>query len=120
MDVAKLTAGTPEAYIAMSVLDDLTFLRLNTMIQQCFKHRPVLVWGKARKVISDPDFPTYHQAMQTPEAFEWVAAMDKEICTLNDLQTCKIVRRADVLAPGRKSDNVNLGRSARNTFRMKK
>jgi hypothetical protein len=49
MDVTKLTAGTPEAYIAISVLDDLTFLRMNTMTQQCFKHRPVLVWGKSKK-----------------------------------------------------------------------
>jgi hypothetical protein len=100
MDVAKLTAGTPEAYAAMSVLDDLTgTVEYNdpAVFQASVRAR----MGKSKKG-TDPDFPTYHQAMQTPEASEWMGAMDKEISTLNSLGTWTVVRRADVLAQGRR------------------
>jgi hypothetical protein len=100
MDVAKLTAGTPEAYTAMSVLDDLT-CTVEYNDPAVFQASARARMGKSKKG-NNPDFPTYHQAMQTPEASEWIAAMDKEISTLNDLKTWRIVRRADVLAQGRR------------------
>jgi hypothetical protein len=84
----------------MSVLDDLT-CTVEYNDPAVFHASTRARMGKSKKC-NDPDFPIYHQAIQTPEASEWMAAMDKEVSTLNDPQSWKIVRPADVLAQGRR------------------
>ena len=50
----------------------------------------------------DPNFPTYWQAMASPEADEWKGAMKLEIKTLMDLKTWSLVPRAEAEKQGHK------------------
>ena len=58
--------------------------------------------ARFKKKGQDPDFPTYNQAMATPEVDQWREAMDKEIKTLIEMGTWTMVTRESVTQAGRR------------------
>ena len=99
LEMAKLAIGSPAAYVAMAGFDALT----ETFDFVDYLSYKALAKPKTNsKKGSDPDYPTFAQAMSSPDCEEWEAAMRSELDTLIGMNTWTIVPRAEALAKGKR------------------
>ena len=91
MAMAVQTVARPTAQLAMNGFDAVT---------ETFDHVDCLSFqaltaskSKGKKGV-DPDFPTFMQAMMSPDVDEWKAAMKSEIKTLAEMDTWTVVPRS--------------------------
>ena len=98
--MAKSVVGSPAAYAAMSGFCAVTetFDSLDHVSFQA-----LLASSKSKgKKGEDPNYPTVSQALSSPDADEWMAAMQSEVQTLVGMSTWTVVLRAEALAAGKK------------------
>ena len=99
LELAKLAIGSPAAHVALAGFDALT----ETFDCVDYLSYKALAKPKAKgKKGSDPDYPTFAQAMSGPDFQEWEAAMRTELETLIGMNTWTIVPRAEALAKGKR------------------
>ena len=91
LQAASHTVGRPAAYAAMQGYD---FVTETFDWVEPHTYKAVYSTKNQGKKGLDPDFPTYAQAMMSPEADEWKEAMDKEIATLLKMNTWTVVPRS--------------------------
>ena len=94
-----MAIGSPAAHVALAGFDALT----ETF--DCVDHLSYKAMAKPKaksKKGSDPDYPTFAQAMPGPDFEEWEAAMRAEFVTLINMCTWTIVPRAEALAKGKR------------------
>ena len=85
LDIAKGCIGQPAAHMAMAHFDALT----QTYDEVDFVS--YVAASKQMKKGTDPDFPTYHQAMMHPDADEWKDAIHDELKLLTEIKTWTLV-----------------------------
>ena len=99
LELAKLVIGSPTAHVALAGFDALT----ETF--DCVDHLSHRAMAKPKAKSnegSDPDYPTFAQAMSGPGFEEWEAAMRAELETLINICTWIIVPRVEALAKGKR------------------
>jgi len=99
-DVRALAADVSRdvaAYKAYSSYDDVTSTFDGDIDYTAYQ----AVTKKYKKKGDNPNFPTYAQAMASPELEAWREAMDKEVNTLVEMKTWTVVTRESVLRGGR-------------------
>ena len=97
--IATDVVGNKAAYLAYSSYDTVTSTFDDHIDYTAYKAATTTRFSKKG---SDPDYPTYQQAMASPDVDRWKESMDKEIKTLIALGTWTIVTRASVIKAGRK------------------
>ena len=98
--MAREAVGNVAAHAAMTGFDAVTET-FDCVDFFSFKAMTAPAKTKGKKGI-DPDFPTFHQAMRSPDSEEWKAVMDMEIETLEGLGTWTLVPRSEAAAQGKK------------------
>ena len=90
--------GSLTAYSAMQGFDAVieTFDAINIV-----SYRASVASKKGKKG-EDPDFPTFQQAMMSPDSDEWKEAMNAEVKMLMDMKTWSIVPKSEPMSKGKK------------------
>ena len=96
--MAASTVGNPAAQLAMNGFDAVTETFDNV---EFHTYQALSAPKSAKKKGRDPDYPTYAQAMLSPDAEEWKAAMDQEMQVLIKMGTWTVVPRSMALKLGR-------------------
>ena len=97
--LAKYLTGRRDSQSVLSHFDPIT----ETFDSVDFFSFQAITAAKSKaKKRSDPDFPTYWQAMASPDADEWKDAMQSEIDVLTKLGTWQTVPKAEVEKLGHK------------------
>ena len=99
MAMANSVKGNPVAIAAMAGFNAVTDTFDEVDFFSCKALTAPRTTGKKGQ---DPDFPTYHQAMSSPDAPEWMKAMDDEIKVLIEMNTWSIVPRSEAARLGKK------------------
>jgi len=99
MALAQDAVGRPAAYAALAGFDAATTTFDSV---DYFSYQAATAPKNKSKAGVDPDYPTYWQAMSSPDAAEWKEAMSKEIQTLIDLKSWVLVPKSQVLKQGHK------------------
>jgi hypothetical protein len=101
VSLAQATVNNPAAHVALlgfnavtETFDDVDFYSYKALTTATFK-------SKSKKG-QDPDLPTLFQAMSSPDADEWLEAMQFEIDTLTQMGTWTVVSRAEADKLGKK------------------
>jgi hypothetical protein len=96
--MARLAVHNPMAYAAFhgfnavtQTFDEVDYISYKAVTTPKYKS----------KKGSDPDYPTYHQAMMRPDADEWKDAMKAETQTLVDINTWDVVPRSLAVSKGK-------------------
>ena len=99
VSMAQTVIKNPVAYAAMSGYNAVT----DTFDEvDYFSYKAVTSPALKSKKGSDPDFPTYGQAMAGPDADDWLDAMRSEVDTLTKLKAWTIVPREMAEQMGKK------------------
>ena len=90
--------GSLTAYSAMQGFDAVTetFDAINIV-----SYKASMASKKGKKG-EDPDFPTFQQAMMSPNLDEWKEAMNAEVKMLMDMKTWSIVPKSEPMSKGKK------------------
>ena len=97
--MADTVRGSPAGFLAMNSYNAVT----DTLDEvDYFSYRAITAPKTKGKKGFDPDFPTYAQAMSSPEAHEWQAAMDEEVKVLIGMNTWTLVPRSEATRLGKK------------------
>ena len=99
MAMAKDIVGRPAAYAALAGYN-VTTQTFDTV--DYFSFQAMNAPKTKKKTGEDPDYPTYWQAMASPESEEWKDAMKLEIDTLVKLNSWVLVPRSAAEAKGHK------------------